>query len=253
MNTRGKLLNLARRNILVVSMMTTMQGIDPRDHIVQKRVTRICIEGYPRSSNSFSVRMFRIANGDTHVGHHTHSTANIARALHYGIPVIVLIRNPVDAITSSVIAKNLGNIDNEVWYYLSFYHWVEPRRDAVVIADFDTVTRDFNCVIRQVNEKYGTAFNYVQDLAAAAEQVRQAMHDRLAHLEERDGRLRMILGRILPEAVLSLENQKDASLRWLATPNEQRKKAKADWMPLVTGHPHISEAQAVYARLIGQR
>jgi len=110
-------------------------------------MTDICIEGYPRSGNTFAVLMFNMAN-DVHIAHHTHCTGQIARALRYGIPAVVLIRHPIDAITSS--AFSLGGqkaIDAQVYRYIAFYRWVKPRVDSVVLCRFETVITDFNRVI----------------------------------------------------------------------------------------------------------
>ncbi len=73
--------SLLRRNLFFVSLRLRSRGENPKDYIVKKDVTDICIDGYPRSANSFSVRMFQQANPDTHIAHHTHSIANIQKAI----------------------------------------------------------------------------------------------------------------------------------------------------------------------------
>ena len=82
-----------RKNLLFVSLRLRSLGEDPKSYIVRKGVTDICIDGYPRSANSFTVRMFRKANPEAVIAHHTHSVANIKKAIECGIPVVVLIRN----------------------------------------------------------------------------------------------------------------------------------------------------------------
>jgi hypothetical protein len=223
MKVVARLRNRARQHSLLVLLDTILQGENPKQRIVQRGLTRICIEGYPRSANTWAVCMFLEANKG-HVGHHTHATANIARALRYGIPAIVLIRNPIEAITSAVIAQDRGDVDGEVAYYLTFYRWVEPRADSLVVADFDEITNDFNRVIRRVNEKYDTAFNCISDPAAAAKRVRQLIRDNV--------RVRRI-----------------NALRWEAIPHAERESLKEKVRPMVSRHEQISEAQALYARL----
>ena len=95
----------------------------PVDHICQKGVTRICIEGYPRSANTFAGRLFHLAN-PVPIAHHTHLINNVKLALGYGIPVLILIRDPADAIASACIYRKQG-VDSEVSWRLSFYQCVE--------------------------------------------------------------------------------------------------------------------------------
>jgi hypothetical protein len=252
MNVLNRLRSLAQQSLFGVELDLILRGQDPKDYVVQNGRTQICIEGYRRSANSFSVRMFRIANDGIHVAHHTHSTANLARALRCVIPTIVLIRDPVNAITSSVIAQARGDIDDEVYRYLKFYHWVEPRVDSVVIAEFETVIADFNQVIRRVNEKYNTAFKCIENLELAEKSARQAMRDRLASQGEHSGGPRWLRRSILPDAMLPAKARKDARLRWLPIPDTERETAKAKLRPLISKHRQMGEAQALYAQLIDQ-
>lgn len=137
--------------------------------VCRKGSTKICIEGYPRSANTFAVRMFSSAN-EGHVAHHTHSERNIELALAYGIPVVVLLRDPLDAIASAWIYRKRG-IDFETGSWLSFHQYVAPRREAVVIARFEVVTELFNRVIRSVNRRFDTDFDQIEDIAVAEKRV----------------------------------------------------------------------------------
>ena len=251
MNARIQLAHLLRRNLFSIQLSTIARGVSPKVYLAQKGVTGICIEGYPRSGNTFAALMFHKAN-DAHIAHHTHCTGQIARALRYGIPVAVLIRKPVDAITSSVFALGRGDIDSEIYRYLVFYRWVESRIDSVVLARFETVISDFNRVIRQVNEKYDTAFNYIKDLDGATAQVKQYLHERFTegeHSEKLKWAPASIKNR-LPGFLFGMAEQRDGTLRWKPIPVPEREKEKEALRPLVSNHEYIGEAQALYARLI---
>jgi hypothetical protein len=221
MNAVSLLRNRARHSFTLVLLHTILRGRNPRDHVVQRGLTRICIEGYPRSANTWAVLMFRQANETLHIAHHTHSTANISRALRYGIPTVVPIRNPIDAVTSAVVGKNRQDVDGGI----SYYGWVEPRVDSLVVAEFEEVTRDFNLVIGRVNLKYGTSFEYIADIETAASRVKQLIRSKVR------------------------ERGIDA-LRKEAIPNLERERLKERVQPLVSRHRHTSQAQALYARLI---
>ena len=72
--------------------------------------TRLVVEGYPRSSNSFAVDMIgESATGllrRQDIAHHTHDVANLQIAQAYGIPKVILIREPEAAILSFHIYSN---------------------------------------------------------------------------------------------------------------------------------------------------
>ena len=68
--------------------------------------TDIVIEGFPRSANTFAVTAFELAQErPVTVAHHLHAAAHVVRAAQAGVPVIVLVRAPEDAIASVVARK----------------------------------------------------------------------------------------------------------------------------------------------------
>ena len=137
-----------------------------------QRDTDICIEGFPRSANSFAVEAFQFAqHSPAKVAHHQHAPAQVIRACQWRIPCIVLIREPVEAIVS------LKALHLEGWYrrkrrplgfvigfhlwaraYVSFYASIWPFRDGFVVALFPEVLQDFGQVIERVNAHFGTSF-----------------------------------------------------------------------------------------------
>src|SRR5918999_5771267 len=69
-----------------------------------ERDTEIVIEGFPRSANSFAVAAFARAQGrKPKIAHHVHAPAQVIAAARAGIPAIVLIRNPEEAVLEYVI------------------------------------------------------------------------------------------------------------------------------------------------------
>lgn len=167
-----------RKNLLFVSLRLRSLGQDPKNYIVQKDITDICIDGYPRSANSFSVRMFRKANPGAVIAHHTHAVANIRKAIDCSIPIVVLIRNPEQAIVSSVIAHENNDIDNEIYRYIDFYDWILKKISNVVIADFDIVVNDYNAIILNVNNHFKKSYDFLEDVKEADVQVKNDIEER---------------------------------------------------------------------------
>jgi hypothetical protein len=121
--------------------------------------TRLVIEGFPRSGNSFARRAFIMAqNEKVRIAHHLHVPAQVVRAARWQIPTLVLIRRPRDAVLSLAIRDPIS-VDQALKYYLSFYETVEKYRDAYVLGLFEEVTEDFGQVIKRINDKFETTFS----------------------------------------------------------------------------------------------
>ncbi len=133
--------------------------------------TDICIEGFPRSANSFAVAAFRHAQDEpVSIAHHNHVPAPVLTAVRRGIPTVVLIRDPVEAVISfrGLLLQIAATNDEEKAFHvsyalrlkawISFYETIKPVADRIVIAPFEEVTDDFGGVIDRVNKRFGTAF-----------------------------------------------------------------------------------------------
>jgi len=123
-----------------------------------KPTDQIVIDGFPRSANTFSSRAFLLENPQAAVSHHMHAPANVLLAVRYGLPTIVVVRTPVDAVMSEVIREPRKRLRRGLLEWNSFYGTVLPVLDRVVVADFDTVTSDYAVVIEEVNRRFGTTF-----------------------------------------------------------------------------------------------
>jgi hypothetical protein len=119
----------------------------------------IVIEGYPRSANSFAVHAFRVAQDHpVRIAHHLHAPAQLIAAVRAGVPALVLVREPHDAVLEFVIAKGYLSIRQALHGYVRFYTPLLPYRDRIVAGPFREVTSDFGAVIARVNAMFGTRF-----------------------------------------------------------------------------------------------
>jgi hypothetical protein len=127
-----------------------------------KRVERdsdILIEGFPRSGNSFTYVAFARSQPEAvKVAHHLHAPAHVAEAVRLGVPALVVIRRPIDAISSLAVARPQQPLGQFLREYAYFYSRVERLLDETVVATFDEVTGDFDAVMRRVNRFFGTNF-----------------------------------------------------------------------------------------------
>ncbi len=136
------------------------------------RSTELVIEGFPRSANTYARAAFCDANPSVRVTSHLHNARSVLRAVHLGIPVVVLVRDPLDAVSSLLVRDERVHPKSALHAYLHFYQCVLPFSDHVVVADFPQVTADFGAVVEQVDSMFGRSFaRYVHD-DAAEERVR---------------------------------------------------------------------------------
>lgn len=128
---------------------------------VVHRDTQLLIEGYPRSGNSFAEAAFRLAQKHpVKLAHHTHAAAQVLAAVRWSVPILLLIRSPIDAARSLVMhhpgvftpAKCLRE-------YIVFHEAIAPVRENYVLARFESVTADFGSVINALNHRFGSDFD----------------------------------------------------------------------------------------------
>jgi hypothetical protein len=136
--------------------------------------TRLVIEGYPRCANSYALAAFRVANGQgCHVAHHLHTPVSIAAGAARNIPVLFLIRHPLEAVTSQLIRYPTHAPRSSLLRYSQFYAGVEPFLDHVVVARFENVIADFGAITERVNQRFGTRFVAYDRTTANEAKVRQ--------------------------------------------------------------------------------
>jgi hypothetical protein len=123
--------------------------------------TDIVIEGYPRSANSFAVIAFETAQEcNLSIAHHLHVPVQVEYGIRYGLPTLVLIRDPMDAAVSLVIRQPYRTVAQALREYIQFYdHILSLPRQKYVVADFSTVTTEFGQVIDFMNDRFGTDYN----------------------------------------------------------------------------------------------
>jgi len=129
--------------------------------------TEIVIEAAPSSGNSFAVQAFKIAqNREVRIAHHQHLPFQVIKACQKEIPCLVIIRNPLDVLSSylSRFYLNPGSLEAILWgnlilnYWIRFYNTIFPYKDKFFLCMFDEVTKNYGEVINKLNEFYGTNF-----------------------------------------------------------------------------------------------
>ena len=121
--------------------------------------TELLIEGFPRSASTWCRAAFQVAQGrPVRLASHIHLPAQVIRAVKLGVPALVLIRDPREAVASAVIREPYASVTAHLKRYLVFYQSLEAYRHGFVVADFQEATSDFAAVIDRLNARFGTGF-----------------------------------------------------------------------------------------------
>ena len=121
--------------------------------------TEIVIEGFPRSGNSFAVAAFVLAQRRAvAIAHHLHAPAHVVAGVKRGIPTLVLIRRPRDAVLSLSIREPHISIEQGLKDYIRFYNLIGPYREGYTVAEFAEVIGRYGNVMRRLNTRFGTDY-----------------------------------------------------------------------------------------------
>lgn len=152
--------------------LPVMRRRRPHDGKVIDEHTEIVIEGYPRSGNTFATAAFELAQGrPVRIARHLHAPAHVIAGVERGLPVVVVIRKPEDAVVSEVIRHPGLSLGQALRHYTSFHRHLQSYRPGMVVALFEEVTTDFGEVIRRVNDRFGTSFTIFDHNDANVEEV----------------------------------------------------------------------------------
>lgn len=133
------------------------KNLTGRDCYTTKQ-TDIVIDGHPRSANTYAMFAFQIAqNSSLNIANHIHKKSQFLIAEKYGIPAILLIRDPLDCISSLLIRQPKYNPAILFHGYYSLYNGLK-NSTGFVLGEFNAVTNNYDKIIRQVNIKFGKNF-----------------------------------------------------------------------------------------------
>jgi hypothetical protein len=142
----------------VLSPLYFLVDPDVRTLRLTKR-TDLVIDGFMRSANTYAVCAFQHANpSGIRVAHHLHNARVIERGCARGVPVLLTIRRPADAVASMDHFDPSTSRVEVLDAYVAFYARLSKSVDRMILADFDDVVGDFAAVLRRVNSRFGTSF-----------------------------------------------------------------------------------------------
>jgi hypothetical protein len=141
--------------------------------------TEIVMEAFVRSALSYAVAAFRLAQ-EPHpsaIAHHTHSPSTLLDGVRRGVPALLVVREPQDAIISYLIRRPAVTMGGALRGYVRFHRPLVSRRSGLVVGTFDQVTTDLGSVIRRVNERFGTSFAPFESTETNVERILREIDD----------------------------------------------------------------------------
>lgn len=139
--------------------------------------TQILLSGIYGCANTYAHDALHTTNPDWRIAHHMHVPAQVIRAVKLGVPTLILIRHPVDCITSYTTRGGVDlTLDDMRWClkdYTYFYDSIIDLRDQYVTTDFKEIVTDYPAAIARLNEKFGSTFNVPANDSEAAKAIVQ--------------------------------------------------------------------------------
>ncbi|HVM63618.1 MAG TPA: dolichyl-phosphate beta-glucosyltransferase [Acidimicrobiales bacterium] len=121
--------------------------------------TAVVVEGFPRSGNTFALFAMRQATENSvHIASHVHHPSQVKLAVAKGVPTMLVVREPIDALASYLIAGPHGRTRGVIKEYIAYHRELAPYADSILVCDFKEVTSDISAVIERLNERFGTDF-----------------------------------------------------------------------------------------------
>ena len=136
--------------------------------------TELCIEGFPRSANSFAYNAIAAANPQVErYGRHVHTVSQVTEAVRLGIPALLVIRPPAATVRSFLGRFSPRSATLVLGAYAAYYQAILPFVEQVTVSDFGTTTTNLAASVAALNARYGTALAGPEraDQSAAAERL----------------------------------------------------------------------------------
>lgn len=135
--------------------------IDRHKELLINNETEYLIEGFPRSGNSFLVFYLKQLSKKISIASHTHHPAHVFKAIKDKKKIIIVIRDPIDAIVSLYLFYN-----KEIYFnllineYISFYKAIQKFKNKFIIIEFKNIIKNPKKVIKMINSRNKEKLKY---------------------------------------------------------------------------------------------
>lgn len=141
----------------------------------------LVLDGYPRSANSYAYNFVARFLDGHRVVHHSHASATLKMARALDVPAFVLVRDPLDAVTSNVIRSG-GNVDYHEAHYEQYHRYVADHRENVTLIPFETATQHPERMLATIERELGLP--PTEPSPGTVEETNERIQAHLEHLAE---------------------------------------------------------------------
>jgi hypothetical protein len=115
------------------------------------RETELVIEGFGRAGSTFAQFAFQSAQWRAiKIAHHTHAAAQVITAVKWGIPTLVIVRDPENAALSHM-ARHQVSAAAGLRAWMRFHERILHYHDRIVLTRVEDMKRDFGESIMRLN------------------------------------------------------------------------------------------------------
>ena len=147
---------MIRRSGLLYPLAQRIKGTYTDEEIPSDQ-TELVVTGYHRSANTFSLKLLQQLKPGIRIASHAHAVATLKIARKKGVKTIVLVRNPLDAVSSNVVRSQPSNAKQQIKNarrlladYIDYYRYVKDHQDRCRILHFETVTKTPERLVEEV-------------------------------------------------------------------------------------------------------
>lgn len=127
-------------------------GIPFTRYLVSKR-TDVVVEGFPRSGNTWLTEFMRYKT-DLTIASHIHYPFMVRDGIRYKIPVYLVVRHPLESISSLMVRDRSYTVESAVYYYLAFHNDILKYVHDIRVISFEKVTQELDVLSREMNKNH---------------------------------------------------------------------------------------------------
>lgn len=146
--------------------------------------TDLHLTGFPRSANTYAMRLVEYAAPDLRTSTHIHAIASLRLALAHSVPTLVLFRDPLSAVASGLVRAGVpagapGPTARWLSDYIVYHRFVIEHLDRIHLLPFEFATQRPDVLLRTVEALCpGSLRVKPEEGEAASRQVLEQMRER---------------------------------------------------------------------------
>lgn len=118
--------------------------------------TEMTVEAFPGSGNTHAVGLF--GKDGTHIAHHAHAAAQVIESVRRGLPTLVIVRDPEEAVLSFVVRHKVVTLRQALRQYVRFHRSIYAWRQGFMVCTFEDLIGDPDHVLSAFDSRFDTDY-----------------------------------------------------------------------------------------------